>query len=146
VADYPGSERASALLSRVSREHAAWQTTAAESMFDSLRQDIEHRYWRRASETARRLLEQFPEHPHADLVGRQMKLIQDNAEIEQRQEQEIRIRELIRNRQFAEAIQLAEDLLTRFPNSPQADAIDVLLPRIRELALAADQEEAQARS
>jgi hypothetical protein len=75
-----------------------------------------------------------------------MKLIQDNAEIEQRQEQEIRIRELIRNRQFAEAIQLAEDLLTRFPNSPQADAIDVLLPRIRELALAADQEEAQTPS
>jgi hypothetical protein len=146
VADYPGSERASALLSRVHREHGAWQTTAAQSMFESLRQDIEHRYWRRASETARRMLEQFPDHPHADLVGRQIKLIQDNAEIEQRQEQEIRIRELIRNRQFSEAIQQAEDLLARFPNSPQADAIDLLLPRIRELALAADQEEAQTSS
>lgn len=143
-ADYPGSERASAILGRVRRDHGAWQAVAAQSLFDSLRQDLEQRFWRRALETAHRLLEKFPNHPHAELVRRQIKLIQDNAEIEQRQEQEIRIRELIRNRQFVEAIQLAEDLLQRFPNSPQAEQIELLLPRIKELSLQADQEEAEA--
>jgi hypothetical protein len=135
VAEYPGSDAAVSLLARVRRDHAAWRETLAQSLFDNLRQQIDQRGWRVALATAQQLLKEFPAHNLAEQVSRQIALIQSNAEIEQRQEQEIHIRELIRSRQFSEAIEQAEDLLRRFPLSPQAEAIDVLLPRIRELAI-----------
>ena len=42
--------------------------------------------------------------------------------------------QLIRDGQFEQAIVLAEDVIRRYPMSPQADSLETLLPRIRELA------------
>ena len=54
---------------------------------------------------------------------------------EERQEQEARIQQLIKSRRFDEAIQLGEELIKRFPNSPQSDAMEELLPKLRERAV-----------
>ena len=81
-----------------------------------------------------------PGHRRSAAIRPQLKTIRENAEIEERQEQERRIQELIRAKQIPEAIDLAEDLLRRFPNSPQADSLQKLLPKMRELAIGGEAE------
>lgn len=47
---------------------------------------------------------------------------------------------LINARQFAEAADLSEDLLQRFPDSPQAAYLTELLPKLRERSALATQD------
>lgn len=134
VDDFPGNVEASRLLSRVQRERDIHVETSVSRMVEEIRHDIDRRLWRRAFQHAHRLTERFPDHPKTARIKEQIGTLQQNAEIEERQELEVRIQELIRGHKFQDAIELSEELLTRFPQSPQAEAIEKLLPRIRELA------------
>jgi hypothetical protein len=141
AANYPASARAATLLDRVERENAIYTETTVQRLFDEIRHSSERRAWRRALEHAQTLLAKFPGHPRSEPIRKQFKTIQENAEIEERQEQEARIGELIRARRFREAIDLSEELIRQFPASRQAETVMKLLPRIRELA---EEEEKQA--
>jgi hypothetical protein len=132
--NFPGNVEAQRLLVRVQRERDIHVETSVSRMVEEIRHDIDRRLWRRALQHAQRLVDRFPEHAKATRVSEQLPTLQQNAEIEERQELEVRIQELIRGHKFQEAIDLSEELLTRFPHSPQAEAIETLLPRIRELA------------
>ena len=134
VTDFPGNTDAKSLLARVNRERDIYRETSVARMVEEIRHDSERRLWRRALMHSQRLIERFPDHPKVHRIHDQLATLKENAEIEERQEMEVRIQELIRNRQLTEAIALSEELLQRFPNSKQAEAIEVLLPRIRELA------------
>jgi hypothetical protein len=134
VEGFPDNGRARELLHRVQHERDAFYESTVARMFDELRHDIDRRMWRRAFMHARHLLERFPTHARADAVRRQLKTLQDNAEIEERQELEVRIQELIKSQRLDEAITLGEDLIRRYPMSPQAESLDTLLPRLRDLA------------
>ena len=134
VDGFPDNGRARELLHRVQHERDAFHESTVARMFDELRHDIDRRMWRRAFMHAQHLLERFPTHARADAVRRQLKTLQDNAEIEERQELEVRIQELIKAQRFEEAIALGEDLIRRYPMSPQAESLDTLLPRLRDLA------------
>jgi len=134
VEGFPTNGAARELLQRVQHERDAYYESTVARMFDELRHDIDRRMWRRAFMHGQHLLERFPSHPRADAVRRQLKTIQDNAEIEERQELEVRIQELIRAQRLDEAITLGEDLIRRYPMSPQAESLDTLLPRLRDLA------------
>ena len=109
--------------------------STANRLYEEIRTDVYRRSYRRAMANAVKLLELRPGHRKSVAIRGQLKTIRENAEIEERQEQERRIQELIRNKQFFEAIDLAEDLLQRFPNSPQAETLQRLLPKMRELAI-----------
>ncbi|CAN5609246.1 hypothetical protein BH09PLA1_BH09PLA1_32970 [soil metagenome] len=132
--DFPGNVEATRMLARVQRERDIHVETSVARMVEEIRHDIDRRLWRRALMHAQRLVEKFPDHPKTARINEQLHTLQENAEIEERQELEVRIQELIRSHKFNEAIQLSEELLGRFPHSPQAEAIESLLPRIRELA------------
>ncbi|WP_428938141.1 hypothetical protein [Fontivita pretiosa] len=134
VQGFPHNGDATALLSRVEREYATFQESTVQRMFEEIRHDIDRRLWRRAFMHATRLIQQFPEHRLAEQLRGQIKTLQDNAEIEERQEIEVRIQELMRAHEFEQAIELAEDLIRRYPLSPQAESLETLLPRMRELA------------
>jgi hypothetical protein len=137
---HPGDSNGQALLARVIRERDNLRDNTAQRMYEEVKRAVEHRQWRGAMAAAQRLFERFPGHPRAEKIRRQFKLIQDNAEIEVRQEQEQQIQDLIRNKRLPEAIALAEDLLKRFPLSPQAEAVEEMLPRLRDLAAGAELE------
>jgi hypothetical protein len=134
VAGFPENGDARAILTRVERERNTFHETTVGRMFEEIRHDIDRRIWRRALMHSDRLLQQFPTHRLADKIREQLKTLQDNAEIEERQELEVRIQELIRAGHFEQAIELAEDVIRRYPMSPQAESLETLLPRIRELA------------
>jgi hypothetical protein len=67
-----------------------------------------------------------------------VRTIQKNAEIEERHEQEDRIRELAKAGRFAESADLCQELLARFPDAPQAPSLRNLLPRLRERSAMAE--------
>ena len=129
------------MLNLIEKEKGIYTETTVGRLYDEIRRDVERRIWRRALMHARQLLESFPDHPRSELLRKQIHTMQDNAEIEERQERETRIGELIRARRFREAVELSEDLLRSYPASPQAEAIQKLLPRVLELAA---QEESNA--
>lgn len=135
VENFPDHSDGQELLARVKRERDAYIEQTASRLYEEIRSDIDRRLWRKAMTNAVKLLECAPGHRRSVAIRSQIKTIRDNAEIEERQEEEGRIQELIRSKHFPAAIDLAEDLLRRFPNSPQAESLQKLLPKMRELAI-----------
>jgi outer membrane protein assembly factor BamD (BamD/ComL family) len=135
VEKFPDHQEGSELLQRVMTERENYLESTANRLYEEIRTDVDRRSYRRAMANAVKLLECAPGHRKSVAIRGQLKTIRENAEIEERQEQERRIQELIRGKQFFEAIDLAEDLLQRFPNSPQAETLQKLLPKMRELAI-----------
>jgi outer membrane protein assembly factor BamD (BamD/ComL family) len=136
VRRYPQNPAGQELVKRIVHEAEVYVEQNTARLFDEIRSSVERRQWRRALELSQRLLEKFPEHPRAAKIRQQLRPIQHNAEMEERQVQEVRIQELIRARRYAESIDLCEDLIRRFPQSTQAATLTGLLPKLRERAAA----------
>ena len=135
VDNFPSNADARVMLARVSRERDLFRESTVQRLYEEAKYELERRNWRRALGAVQKLTERYPDHSKTNKLRPQFRTIQDNAEIEERQETESRIRELVQAKRFADAIALSEDLLRRFPKSPQADAISELLPKMRELAV-----------
>lgn len=131
---FPASPDARALHNRVQREYDTYCDTTAQRLFEGIRHDIDQRNWRQALARAEQVLHQFPSHKVSEGLRMQLKTLQENAEIQERQELEVRIQEMVHDGQISGAIELAEDVIRRFPLSPQADSLETLLPRLRQLA------------
>jgi len=134
VENFPRSTDARDLLARVARERDVFIDTNVQTLYSELRRHIEQHQWRPALSCVQKLLSKYPMHHRAQQMRQQLRTIQENADIEERQEAEVQIQEMIRSGQFRDAIDLAEDIIRRFPASPQADAIEAMLPRLQELA------------
>jgi hypothetical protein len=122
------------LVQRIVHQAEVYVEHTSARLFDEIRAGVERRQWRRALDVSQQLLEKFPEHPRANKIRQQLRAIQHNAEIEERQVQEVRIQELIKGRRYAEAVDLSEDLVRRFPQSSQAATLTNILPKLRERA------------
>jgi outer membrane protein assembly factor BamD (BamD/ComL family) len=134
VENFPRSDAAAELLEHVAKERDAFIDTNAQAQFDEVRRHLENRTWRLALTGAQKLLGKYPTHQRAQQLRQQLRTIHENADIEERQEAEVQIQEMIRAGQFRDAIDLAEDVIRRFPGSPQAEAIEAMLPRLQDLA------------
>ena len=129
---YPTHIEAQQLLQRVRQEQRAYVESTSGRLYDEIKSAVENRQWRTALDGIQQFLERFPDNSRADKIRRQIRVIQKNAEIEERHEQEDRIKDLINEKRFTEAADLSEDLLSRFPDSPQAAYLSDLLPKLRE--------------
>jgi len=129
---YPENAVAPQLVQHIVREADTFVDRTTARLFEEIRANVERRQWRRALEVSQQLLEKFPQHPRSGKIRLQLRAIQHNAEMEERQVQEARIQDLIKARRFPEAIDLSEDLIRRFPQSTQASTLTELLPRLRE--------------
>ena len=134
VNNFPASVEGRHLLTEVCRSFDASRDAAFQRMYEQVQANVDRRLWRAALADAQRLLEEFPNHARANRVRQQLKAISGNAEIEERQEHEVRIQLLVKNRRFAEAVAVAEEVVRRFPDSPQANALEERLPQLRDLA------------
>jgi hypothetical protein len=133
--DFPNHLDGQELLDRVKRERELFRESAVGRLYHEIRTEIDNRNWRHGLDLANNLIELYPDHPRTHLIRQQFKTIQDNAEIEERQEQEVRIQELVRSHRLQEAIDLAENLIDRYPDSPQAESLEKLIPQMREMLL-----------
>jgi outer membrane protein assembly factor BamD (BamD/ComL family) len=131
---HPDNTVAPQLVQHIVREADVFVDRTTSGLFEEIRTCVERRQWRRALEVSQQLLEKFPQHSRSGKIRLQLRAIQHNAEMEERQVQEVRIQDLIKARRLAEAIDLSEDLIRRFPQSSQANTLTELLPRVRERA------------
>jgi outer membrane protein assembly factor BamD (BamD/ComL family) len=132
---HPAHSEAPQLIDRIREEQRRHIENTATRLYEEIKASVENRQWRTALDGIQKFLDRFPEHGRADKIRRQIRVIQKNAEIEERHENEDRLKELINARRFGEAADLSEDLLARFPNSPQAAYLSDLLPKLREKSI-----------
>lgn len=133
---HPDSERARALAMRVRKQY---QMSLAEQRerLQALAQDaVNRRDWAAALQHATTLVQQFPNSPEAEALRLQLPQLQENSEIQARKRMESQIHDLVRQRRFDAALRIANDVIDRYPHSPQAEALRGQLPKLREAAAA----------
>jgi hypothetical protein len=131
---YPQSIEIREWMTQINRDR---DQVTAEHRARLLRDVQEHtgkREWRQALGVARVILQEFGDSPEAGVVHEQMETLEANAEIETRQELENEIKDLIRTKKFADALDLAHQVIANYPESPQAEALRSQLPRLQQRA------------
>jgi len=134
LARHPGSTGAIALVARVRREREAYVTEHRQRLYRKVEVEAGARRWRAALKAAEELLEAYPAGPEAESVRSQMETLRSNARIEEARELRDRILEMINRRRFSEALELARDLVGRFPDTAAAAELTRQMARLEELA------------
>ena len=135
VRRHPESEEVTALVERVRREHEAYAAERRQALHAEVQEHVTARRWRPALAAARRLLSECPGAPEAEAVSDQMPVLRENAQIEEVRSLRDTARDLIQRHRFGEAVRVADDILSRFPDSLAASELREQLPRLRERAV-----------
>jgi len=103
-----------------------------------LYREIEHlaarRHWRQALRVAESLLEKHPDSPEAHALTAQVEELRRNAAVMERREWETKIAEHVQTGRHREAYNLAVELMEKYPESPQAQAIRERLDQLKARA------------
>jgi outer membrane protein assembly factor BamD (BamD/ComL family) len=131
---HPASEKVGELVRRVTvaREKATAEERAR--LMAQAQEATNRRDWRQALRRVETVLARFPGSPEAHDLRGQLPTLRANTEIQARHEMENTIRELIKEQQFAEALRLSNELIERYPDSPQAAVLRDQLPRLERKA------------
>jgi hypothetical protein len=128
---YPDSVKGKEFAERLVQQRQEYMDRTAGELFDDVRSNTEQRSWRRAYDAAKRLLEKCPDHPRANTVKGQLDILKENAETEQRNAMESRIKEMIRAKRYPEALELAGELKSIYPDSAQAQIAQQLIEKLQ---------------
>lgn len=90
--------------------------------------------WPDAVRLSEQLLAEYPYSLEAKTVADKLPTLRANAQIARRQELEQDIKTLVHEQKYPEAVALAKQLIGQYPDSPQAKALLVQLPRLEQLA------------
>ena len=131
---YPDSATAVEMLTRVRREQDAFASEQRSRMYRKIEKDASDRHWHSALEAARKFLDAWPDSTEADAVRVQLSTIADNARIEEVRSLRDQIRDMIARRRFAEAVELAGDVIERFPETAAAIELTEQMSRLQERA------------
>jgi tetratricopeptide (TPR) repeat protein len=131
---YPGEDEPAELLGRVRREAEKFHTERRNRLRSEVERHAEARQWRAALEAAERFIEEFPDSVDAQAVHATLPTICDNARLEEVRELRDAIRDLIERRRYADALEVAADLIERFPDTVAANELRHQLDRLKELA------------
>ncbi len=88
---YPAHTDGQQLALRISQERAIFIESTSSRIYEEIKAAVENRKWRLALDGIQNFLDRFPDHPRATKIRQQVRVIQKNAEIEERHEQEDRI-------------------------------------------------------
>lgn len=132
---HPESARAHAISQklRVQRNSAEAEQRAA--LMRQAQEATNRRDWVTALEAATTLVNHYPRSPEAQVLRLQLPTLRENAEIKERQALEGQFLDMFRQRRYDEALELAEQVLNDYPNSPQARMLREQLPKLREMAV-----------
>lgn len=134
LAKYPDSAIAFDMLARVRREQDAFMTEKRLQMYQKIEKQASARHWHSALEAARQFLDDWPDSIEADAVRVQLDTISDNARIEEVRILRDRIRDMIKRRRFGEALELARDVIERFPETAAASELAEQISRLEKRA------------
>ena len=131
LAAVPNSSEAEALLDTVRRESCAFRTEQQSRLFAEFQRWTESRQWIKAQSVGEQLLDKYPASKQANKVAASMSTVRKNAQFEEARALRDRIRDLIKRKRYSEAIEIAEDLMRRFPNTQVAKQLKSLLPDLK---------------
>jgi outer membrane protein assembly factor BamD (BamD/ComL family) len=131
---HPDSTQASDMLSRITREAEAFSTEQRGQMYRKIEKAAASRNWHSALEAAKKFLDAYPDSTEADAVRVQLSTITDNARIAEVRVLRDRIRDLITRRRFGEAVDVAKDVIKRYPETAAATELREQLSRLEERA------------
>jgi outer membrane protein assembly factor BamD (BamD/ComL family) len=129
---HPASEHVAELTRRVAvaRDRATAEERAR--LMSQAQDATNRRQWAQALRLVETVITRFPGSAEAHELRLQLPTLQANAEIQERHEMEAQIRTLLKEHRFAEARRIANQLIERYPESPQAHALrEQILPRLR---------------
>ena len=86
------------------------------------------------AEEAEQLVEIFPDSPEGRQVAQKMPTLRDNAHLQEARELRDRITRLLSERQFGSALELARQVMERFPETAAAEELRQQMARLEELA------------
>lgn len=133
---HPDSARANALATSVRIRYEKSQAEQRARLMAQAQEATRERDWNVALRAAMTLIDRYPKSVEAESLRLQIPVLQANAEIQTRQRIEARIRELVKERRYDEAVRMAHEVITRYPNSPQAEALRAQIPKLEERAAA----------
>ena len=129
---YPDSAKGKEFVERIIQQRQEYMDRTASELFDEVRSNTEQRSWRRAYDAAKRLGEKCPGHSRTNAIKGQLNILKENAETEQRNAMESRIKEMMRAKRYPEVLELAEELKSVFPDSAQAKIAQQLIEKLQQ--------------
>jgi tetratricopeptide (TPR) repeat protein len=127
---HPNSLPAKQLLARIQREKQVHQQEHRNRLYVEIQRHTSRREWQQALAIARQLIAAYPESIEAESLRTQLDTLTKNAEIEHRRELETKYKGLIEERNFAEALALAREVIATYPESPQARVMREQIPHL----------------
>lgn len=127
---HPDSPRAQALVQRVREARDRVESEQRQRQMAAVQELVKNREWVKAYETANAMIRNYPKSQEAQALRMDLPLLRGNAEIATRKQFETHYAELIRQHRYHEALQMARELVEKYPGSPQAEA---LKPQIQKL-------------
>ena len=131
---HPDAPRANELAQGLRAERNKAEAQQRTKLMEQAQQASNQREWKSALSAATALIQRFPKSPEAQALRMQLPTLQENAEIQIRQQMESQIRDLIKQQRFDEALRVTHELLQQYPDSPQASVLREQLPRLEEKA------------
>ncbi len=131
---HPDSAAARELANRIQRERQRSEQEQLRTAYVEIEGFTQRREWKHALGAARAFIEKYGPSPEAAVLRDQIGTLEANAEIEARHALELQIKELIKVHRYAEALDLARNVIRTYPNSPQATALQNQLPRLEARA------------
>jgi len=131
---FPENPDASRLPETVRLEQGANRRQEQQRLYREIEHLVSRKHWREALRAATTLLQGHPESPEAKALGEQMDELQRNAAISERREWEERITGHIQTGRHREAYDLSVELMTKYPESPQASEIRKNLGQLKARA------------
>jgi hypothetical protein len=133
---YPHSREADELLTRVQREASTYHSEQRHRLFAVIQEHSQARHWKQALAGAHKLLETYADSEEADKIRTMMPTFVDNARIQEVREYRDKIVDLMERHRYAEAVQLARQVVDNYPETTAAEELRTQLPRWQELAYA----------
>lgn len=131
---HPESPRAHELAQRVTTQRNHAEAEQRRALMLKAQEATNSRDWATALELATTMIQSYPRSPEAQALRLQLPTLRENAEVKERQNLESQFRDCWQQRRYKDALRVAEYVLKRFPNSPQAGILRDTLPKLRELA------------
>lgn len=131
---HPESDQVAQLARRVAagREKAVAENRA--KLMAQAQAATDRHDWGGALKLVEQIIEAYPNSPEAIELQLQIPTLRANVEVQRRQQMEARIRDLIAQQRLAAALEVANELIERYPDSPQAKVLREQLPRLEQRA------------
>ena len=130
---YPGAAQIRNMRENVQQERDAFEREHKERLLAQVSEATAKKQWQRAIGAVEEFIAKYPHDKRTELLRVDLATVQENARTQERKEQEVQFRELLKRHRYEEAIGVARAVIAKYPNSPSAVELTKLLPKVEDL-------------